>query len=283
LEWLGKLVDDSHYDQVIEEDCRVLKADGSLLLHLRKNVLSKPNLSLAWSVIKNLNFKTTNRGLASGIKPQKRILQDGTISNTTSVPSRYGVTSFILGYFDRNPRFPYCRPCAWNQNHPEEFSKLLPMVQEVDRVFAETVPDRYAAQKVFADRTNGDFRIPGTVFTTLTINKNFRTACHKDAGDLAEGFGVITCIRQGRFRGGYLVLPDYRVAVKFDTADVLFFDVHEFHGNTAIHSVSEDFTRCTVVYYYRENMCHCLSAQEELERAKNRKAGDSLGSDHEED
>ena len=32
------------------------------------------------------------------------------------------------------------------------------------------------------------FLVPGTVFTTLTINKNFRTAAHFDAGDGSSTF-----------------------------------------------------------------------------------------------
>lgn len=219
---------------------------------------------------------SSNRGTAYGIKARPRVLADGSISNTVEVPKQHKIMSYVLGYMERSARMPFCRPCAWNQKNPHKFAELIPLTREVDRCFSATVPDRYAAQREYVAKTHKDFVISDTAFTTITVNKNFRTACHKDAGDLAAGFGVITLLRQGKFKGGTLVLPDFRVGVNFDTGDVLFFDVHEFHGNTRIYDTTEKFQRCTMVFYYRENMQHCRSAAEELDRAKTRKLGDRL-------
>ena len=277
LDWKGKLVDETNYDLLVkDEDTTVYKPDGSILLVLKKRATSLDANVKAWSVLDKINFTSSNRGTASGLKPIKRIRKDGTQGKTTAVPERLAVTSFIIGYFDRNPRFPFCRPAIWNQKNPEEFKKLFPLCQEVSSRFEELVPDKHFAQAEFVNSVHPDFVIPGSVFTTLTVNKNFRTACHKDAGDFAEGFGSIVCIRSGKFSGGELILPDFRVAVSFDTQDVLFFDVHEWHGNTRIRELTPDAKRCTVVLYCREMMNQCGSCEEELERAKNRKLGDSL-------
>ena len=95
------------------------------------------------------------------------------------------------------------------------------------------------------------------MFTTVTVNINFQTACHQDAGDLAEGFGVMTCTRAGEYTGGYLVLPQYRVAVDYGTTDVLFADVHLWHGNTAMKRVGNSlFNRITCVHYYRTKIAN---------------------------
>ena len=40
-----------------------------------------------------------------------------------------------------------------------------------------------------AKATHPNFRIEDTAFTTITINKDYRTAVHTDAGDYAAGFG----------------------------------------------------------------------------------------------
>ena len=37
-------------------------------------------------------------------------------------------------------------------------------------------------------------KIPETAFSTITINRNFRTALHRDAGDYKDGFGNLTVI-----------------------------------------------------------------------------------------
>jgi 2-oxoglutarate-Fe(II)-dependent dioxygenase family protein len=276
-DWSGQLIDDSSYDLLIEgRDTKVLKPDGSVLLYLRKNVLSKEALRSAWNELETVNMLTSNRGVAYGIKATNRKLQNGQLSKTKEVPKQHKVRSYILGYMDRNARQPYCRKCSWNDHHPARWEKIIPLAQEVSHVFSKSVPERYEVQNQYARDASQDFVIPGTCFTTITVNKNFRTACHKDAGDLEAGFGVITLLRKGKFRGGTLVLPDFRVGVNFDTGDVLFFDVHEFHGNTKIYATTEGFQRCTMVFYFREGIKYCGSAREEWERAKNRKLGDRL-------
>jgi hypothetical protein len=68
-----------------------------------------------------------------------------------------------------------------------------------------------------------------SVFTTVYVAKNFRTAYHRDAGNLR---GVMTCLLpMGEFSGGALVLPRFRIAFAFKPGDVLFFNPQELHGN----------------------------------------------------
>jgi hypothetical protein len=55
------------------------------------------------------------------------------------------------------------------------------------------------------DKTTKDFYIANTVFSTITINRNFRTAIHKDKGDLPEGFGNLGVLQAGNYEGGITV------------------------------------------------------------------------------
>lgn len=280
LDWSGKFVDDSSYDVLLNEDAKVYKPDGQLLLILKKKYHSVDAMASAWSVLRDYNPTTTNRGLASGGERKKRVRKDGTLSNTNIAEK---VRSGIVGYFERNPRFPFCRACAWNLENPEEFKKLFPMCEEVAKLYAEHGENFYARQKAAYDKTHPDFKIPNTVFSTLTVNKNFRTACHRDAGNMAGTMNAMSVFREGAFAGGILVLPDFRVAVKLDTADCIVFDAFEFHGNTPIVQMSKNFTRCSVVFYYRENMDKCGSSEEELEIVKRRQLGTSLFQETEEE
>lgn len=291
----GTLLDDSSFHTLITEDADVYKPNGEPLLKFRKNVIPKRVIPSAFDGLKAAATTTFNRGLAAGTaqdeelvklndgkrrfvkakgSPRLRLVkEDGTLSNTFMAKP---VESGIVGYFDRNARMPYCRLTAFNLNKPEKFKKALPFIREVDSVFKAALPERYAAQAEVVEETSEDFLIHGTVFTTVTVNMNFRTAVHKDAGDLKQGFGVLSAIRAGTFDGCYFCFPEYGVAVDMQTADVLLGDVHEWHGNTPLVGKPGTYERLSLVFYYREGMAQCGTAEEELKRVQTRERGTKL-------
>lgn len=287
----GILLGDDSFDQLIEEDADVFKPDGSPLVKFRRGALSQIVCKAAYETLREAATPTDNRGFAGGeVDPnrarngdaigsktrtryhEKR--KDGALSN---VQRANIVNSGIVGYFDRNPRFPYCRLTAFNlADNGARFAKAMPFIHAVNDVFAATAPDRYAAQREIIQATSPDFYIHGTVFTTITVNKNWQTAVHKDAGDYKKGFGVMSALRAGNYIGCYLCWPAFRVAVNMRTTDVCLADVHEWHGNTPLVGVPGRYERISCVFYYREGMKVCGSATEELERAKHRQRGDPL-------
>jgi len=282
--WKGAKLDDSHYDVLLNEDADVYKPDGELLVQFRKNILDPAMCARAYRVMRTVGGDVTNRGVAAVGKSGFSLRKDGTRSKTQRVlvtkaahPELMGVGSGVIGYLDRmSARFPYCRQTAFNLDHPELFAECMDYIQAVDAVFRRLSPIRHAAQLAVVQRTHPDFVIHGTAFTTVTVNKNFRTFTHQDAGDLKEGFGVMSVLRGGRYTGGYTVFPEFRVAANMSTGDVLLADVHEWHGNTPIVGKKDQHERVTCVFYYREKMQFCKSAAEELEYAKNRTFGTPL-------
>lgn len=186
------------------------------------------------------------------------------------------VRSGVAGFFDRYPRYPYGRVCSYNWKNPEDFSKSFTYLRKLNDLFAELLPERYAAQKACADKLDPRFLIGGdTVFTTLTVNKTFRTAAHLDAGDLGDGFsnlGVILAPEGKGYRGGYLVLPEYRVAINVRPGDLLLIANHSaIHGNTEILPESDDccpecIIRMSIVAYFREKMLELGSWEYETAR-----------------
>lgn len=286
----GLFPDTDSYDILLTEgDCMVYKPDGAPLLCVRRKALIGTHYQRMYEALAPLARKKStngNRGAAAGritnnsyaqgidhhrqigrksMQRYQPIKRDGTISNTD-----YGIVapSFVTGFVDRYSRFPYCRQTAYTNTYPDRFIATLPGLRIMNALFEEMLPERHAAQQAAFDRTHADFKIPGTVFTTMTVNRNWRTALHQDAGDLPEGFGVMACFRTGRYTGGYYVMPRYRIAVDLRAGDVIFSDVHEYHGNTALVGNAAQYERMTVVCYFREKMTECGSAQEELERAK---------------
>ncbi|MBT9159541.1 MAG: hypothetical protein DDT26_00800 [Dehalococcoidia bacterium] len=180
------------------------------------------------------------------------------ISDTTYATM---VNSGVAGFFDRYIRTPYGRACAYNEENPELFARSFPYIRKLDRMYKSLLPGRYANQKKLADSIDSRFLVGGdTVFTTITVNKTFRTAAHRDAGDLGSGFSNLGVLNVGKnFRGAYLVLPEYRIAVNIRPGDLLLIANHDaIHGNTAIEAEPGCCTDCierlSVVCYFRENM-----------------------------
>jgi hypothetical protein len=276
--FLGEKLTDAHYDKLLTEDADVYTPEGELLLKFRRGILPVGATARAFEVLRRINTKTLNRGLASGKLATGHMYEkaDGSISNTRAVPPEFAVISNVIGFYDRYVRTPFCRETAFNANHPEKYAACLPFLQAVSEVYRQEAGDRWALQKAVCDRTQPDWVIPKTVFTTITVNKNFQTAVHTDEGDFKEGLSCITAIRGGKFKGGVLVFPHYRVAVDLKTCDLLMFNSHHMHGNTAIVGRLNEYERVSLVLYYRENMQKCLSALDEQERAKHRKPGDPL-------
>lgn len=273
----GTKLDDKSYDQVIDFDCEVVREDGSILAILKKNVIPRELCDTAFVCLKDAAQPTTNRGTATGKGTMRnRPLKDGGVSKTREVPRHLAPHSGIVGYFDRYQRTPYCRQTAYALDNQHKFQAAVPFIQAVDKVFADYLPSRYAVQKAMVDQTHPDWVINKTAFTTMTVNLNWQTAVHQDAGDLKEGFGVMTVYRQGSYEGGLFVFPKYRIAFNVKTGDVLLDDVHEWHGNTPLIGTPGTYNRMSIIFYYRGKMFKCESKEKELERAKHRKAGDSL-------
>ncbi len=265
----GKLLTNDDIDLIVAEDCDVFDEDsGKLLLKFRQQLIPKEIYNPGWAALRHAAKDTKMRGTASGSKTHPYIYKDGTVSNTIQADP---VKSGIVGYFDRTPRTPYCRQTAFNDHHFDKFAKAYPIIKAVDNLYQELCPVEHAKQLEMAKlHTEESFTIRGTAFTTVTVNSNWQTAVHKDAGDYPEGFGNLTVIDKGEYVGGVTCFPEWRVGVDCRAGDILMMDVHQWHGNTPIipRDPTEFYERLSLVMYYRENMQFCGTIEEELERAK---------------
>lgn len=275
------LLTESAFDYLLQHDADVYKPNGDLLLRFRKGVIPFDIAKDAYTALRAAPKLQINRGVAAGkiesaeelpgnavvtgITRARRLRQDGTLSKTSvAKPTMSG----IVGYFDRYPRIPYCRQTAFNIERYADFQKAYPFIKCIDELYESLAPEHYARQRAAADKTSQDFVIRGTAFTTVTVNKNWQTAVHKDAGDFKEGFGNLAVLEAGSYGGAYLCFPQFRVAVDVRSCDFLAMDVHEWHGNTPFVGREGFYERISVVCYYREKMHLCGTAEQELERAK---------------
>jgi hypothetical protein len=198
-------------------------------------------------------------------KEEARGVDETYISDTTYANV---VLSGIAGWFDRYPRIPYGRATAYTQHSYDKFKLSFPFLQTLDRGFAELLPIRHAAQRAAADKIDPAFLVPDTVFTTITVNKTFRTAAHRDAGDFTNGLSnLLVLSNNGNYTGGYLILPEVRIAVNVRPGDLLLVNNHEYiHGNTPIELQDETAERVSLVCYLREKMLELGSKEYEDHR-----------------
>lgn len=182
-----------------------------------------------------------------------KFVDDNLVCATTYANS---VFSGIAGWYDRYPRIPYGRATAYTAKFPEKFAMAYPFLQTLANGFKELLPWRYGNQMKAASKIDPRFVVPGTPFTTITVNKSFRTAAHYDAGDYSEGLSnLLVLSNNGNYEGCYLVAPEYRVAVNVRPGDLLLINNHEvLHGNTPIKFLDDEAERISLVCYLREGM-----------------------------
>jgi hypothetical protein len=272
---VGKILGHEDYNLLLTGPARVRKPDGRPLCVYLPGALGKevaqPDV---YEVLHDLGkLGTTNRGIASGTP---RVASNQKRSYSRRVPST------VVGAVDPQGQQRYCRLTSWTGQHLPEWQTLYPLLQAVAALLAQHVPDRYAAQRAQAEKTDPAWVVPQTPFSTVTVNNTWPTGVHTDKGDLDAGFSTITCLRRGTYAGGQLVFPEYRVAVDMADGDLLLMDAHEWHGNVAITCACGRRTngccqecgaeRISLVAYYRTKIAECGTPEEEYRRADRRRA-----------
>jgi hypothetical protein len=242
-----------------------------------------------------LKNKATEKGIKCENKEKKELSKEELIfaiikkdEGISKMKVNNQVASNPIGFYESGKNFATlpCRLTHFTRTNYEKYNEGLPFIQSINRHFKKLVPDSYEKQLTRAN-TKPHLKIPKTCFSTVTINRNFRTALHRDAGDFKEGFGNLTVIRRGKFHGGYTMFPQFGIGVDLDTHDFLAMDVHQWHCNSEIYETDEDkafnetldpafkdnpdvgtaglyekYTRLTFVCYLREKIAKCPELQE---------------------
>jgi hypothetical protein len=238
--------------KIFRGDVDIFDADTNKpLAKFRKQLLKLDELRNFYDATYDFTSKmgSTNRGNATG--SQKR--------NVIDNPK---VKSAILGYFDRwapkekmqfrkaGVKIPLeVRETKFSADHPDKLKRALPLVRSIDKLYKKLLKQFYKNQRQKADETH--FRIDETSFTTITTNINFQTSIHKDSGDDKDGFGNLTVIENGKYTGAETCLPQYGIGIDVRQGDILFMDVHEWHGNLPMIPKTKESTRMSIVCYLR--------------------------------
>lgn len=320
----GTFFEEDSIDTIVREDADIYGVDVDgverLIAKFRKNVIPKETIQKGWDAFRLLAIPSRNRGAAAGPidvkgkywskrKPTEihkwsaRYKQNG---KTSKMRVNNVVASGVLGYYESTAFLDAaCRMTGYTRKGLKNFLHGIPFLQAIDRQFEKLVPDAHEKQ-LKALRKHKMYQIADTAFSTLTVNLNFRTALHKDAGDYKEGFGNLSVIEWGKYHGGVTMFPRFRVGIDVRSGDFVAMDVHEWHTNSKLYETEEDkeynkklpdirtrdpetgvvgsdhrFQRLTFVCYFREKLEHCdeekteeyyeregFDLEEEMKRAK---------------
>ena len=293
----GDYFNEDHYNIILNKNADVYTDDGKLLIKFRKNVLDKElGRETAALLRKAARKKHENRGASAGPLDRNKLsnyigefVNKGKFrtkfkSSKTGVLSKQATSNLspsnIIGFFDKPDRNlkgkgAPCRLTAFNRDNPEIWKKVEPFLQLCDKQFSILTPYRHQKQLKQAQSVP-EFAIDGTSFSTITINYSWRTALHRDAGDLVEGFGNLIVLKdptnENDYTGCCTGFPQYGVAVDVKHGDFLAMNVHEWHCNTEFKPVSSEikgkwnkretvngwyFNRLSMVCYLREKMIRC--------------------------
>jgi len=300
----GSYFDEKEVKDIYNEDIDVYTEDDSgnkkLLARFRKNVFPHELLEEAWAAFYKTAAPSRNRGAAAGPiqlksgywmkrKPVEvqgwstRYVHDGKVSK---MRVNNNVFSSVLGYFDATPFMGLpCRLTSYTQKYFDQYKAGIPFLKAIDSCFKKLAPEAHAKQLKRA-KANGFYQIDDTAFSSVTVNRNFRTALHQDDGDFREGFGNLSVLEYGKYSGGYTLFPRFGIGFNIRTGDFLAMDVHEWHCNTGMYETPEQreynkkmpliykndkttgtlgqdklYTRISFVCYLREKLLNCKKSE----------------------
>ena len=246
----GHWFDKKDIDILVKSDTILKKKtnNGYKVIAIFKKKYIEPELNkLAFKCYHKAAMPSRGRGAAAGLINKKSVYWDKRIpvnidkwstsyivnGEKSKMKVNNQVASNVIGFYEATPflNLPP-RMTNYTRTHLEKVKEGLPYIEKLDKFYNENVPEIYKIQKKRAMKRN-ELRIPKTAFSTITVNRNFRTGLHRDAGNFTEGFAVMSVLERGRYKGGFTLFPQYGIAFDIREGDCLVFDnTKEWHCNT---------------------------------------------------
>jgi len=293
----GQYLDSEWIVHQITKDTDVYDEDtGQLIVSYRRKRLKGSDIAL--QNFRCLAKASRGRGPSAGpIDPKAKYWAKRNVIETQGfrtgylkkdgTPSKMKVNNQVfsqaIGYFNEikglGVKIP-CRLSHYTQTNLQKYVDGKPFIEEVDRWYKKLAPTQHQYQ---LDRANlkPNLKIGKTAFSTMTINKNFRTALHKDSGDYG-GYACLSVLQEGEYNGSIFMMPAYGIGIDLRQTDIIVADVHQWHCNTEIwttesqdqHNATLDlpkdegegvgtlgankpYSRISMVFYLREKMIDC--------------------------
>jgi hypothetical protein len=178
----------------------------------------------------------------------------------------------LFGSKPANPRKEnFCHQAPIMYNSGEHYATIIETAQVMDKAFERAMPSYYKLAQGLLSLNKPDrhiyprFMIPGTIYTTGIINLNNQLIYHYDRANM-NGFLSVLLTLRGGMGGGYLVFPEYRMAVECKDGYILIFNGHKLlHGVSQLmpSKMAANPYRYSIVCYTWRNMTKCYETQGE--------------------
>ena len=294
---VGEHLGSEYITEYIDTSVDIYNTEGELLCKFRKNAINPEIAQVGWNSYKDLAKASRVRGASAGmIDPNNTYWKKRIIGTTNKWSTTYlnkdgkeskmkvnnQVASQALGYYEESKGIKQlpCRLTTFTKLHYNKYTAGLPYIHALNDRYKKLNYPKWKQQHNRA-KLKKEYSIDNTAYSTITINRNFRTAVHKDAGDFG-GWATLSVLERGRYNGGCFMMIKYGIGIDMRHGDVLVADVHQYHANSEIWTTPEQdkyneslpivfkdnpevgtigldkkYTRISFVCYLREKIVQC--------------------------
>lgn len=243
-QYLKKVPTANEYNLLIKEDAIFYDPEGSPIIIykvLPKNIIDS---------LRHLAFdsKFTKSARSNGIPTQSAIF--GALPRVTY-------------------RNDFCRFTVNTRTQKKLLADVLRFSDVISGLYKKYLPEQYQHNiDIITQNVVDDYVIKGTPFTTVNFNVNHAIKYHTDTGNFKGVYSNVV-IMKNNIIGGYLVVPEYRIAFEQTDGALILFDGQKIlHGVTPILRTKNNGYRCSCVFYSLASMKNCYPYKEEMQRAK---------------
>jgi len=242
--FIGKSVTNAHYDEIIEESSYVYLDKHKPVVYLN---LNDSHFDELLPYLNDLEFAKSTRK---------------TLGNNNASILFGAVTAKINRSNFCNVGATVCQSPTLNQLLKLKYSTIanelmkvyLPQYQKLGRTILKH------------SGIHSDWYMADSFWTSGIINKNSPHNFHLDGDNKSHAYSAMITMKHN-VSGGYLVMPEYRIAFKVSNRSLIF-----FCGKEIVHGVSPinrglDGHRYSIVYYTTADLKFCDSYSEEMAKS----------------
>lgn len=235
--------------KVLKTDTAVFDADTKELLFVfSKGIIDKNVSEDLCKLVCVPHRRNDMRGAAAGpltaadVRPSQRQINHFTLVGKSGFETSKRVRSCVVGLTGNGS------VSAWSRKQESTRPLLSRKVRaSIDAAFKLLVPKVFTKQKRLAAALGCP--LIGSLFTSISVNHNFRTGVHRDK-DKANTMSAMIVGGSDSFKGSELIFTEYRIACDVRVGDLIIFDPRLLHGNARTYS-GPKHERYSLVFYQK--------------------------------
>ena len=251
-----RVLSESDYDFLVTEPTSVYLNNVLSAVYLPNGIWSDDDIGDLMDALENLQFT---------FEPYGRVASGGQAGGLSTHSKSFGWMP------RRAMRNDFCHIAVMANSNPELHKRLCELGKYASDIYAEYVPDVWQAHKEKVTNTINPKHLVSGVYTGGIVNKNSALGGHVDGGNVTGTWNSQMTIKKD-IQGGYLVLPELRIAFEVANGSMSLFEAQKlWHGVTPVIKTRKNSIRYSVVWFSLAMLKHCLEPQEELLRIQRKK------------